>query len=224
MSEDIRVGMPAPGWRYDAATDRTRWWDGVRWTDDAKPLDPVVRTGPQAAVSAQGSAAPGSKPSTKNGPATAALVLLVLSMLGVAGIVWFASGMNPATATLLGLAQIGVLVAALVLSLVALVVAIRRPTRKRRAVVALVLSAVLLGFLVFRIATAPGAVDASALESEIAAWALGETGEVSQATCPDTPPQATGAVFTCSVVGASGAEWEVAVTVQADSVTWEPAP
>ncbi len=220
MSEDIRVGMPAPGWRYDAETDQTRWWDGVRWTDDAKPLDPVVRTGPQPAVPVTTS--PPS--SSKNGPATAALVLLLISVLGIAGIVWFATGMNPVTASLLGLAQIGVLVVAFLLSLAGLVVAIRRPTRKREAVFGLVLSTLLLGFLVVRIATATGVVDASALEGEIAAWALGQTGEVSQVTCPDTPPQATGAVFTCTVVGASGAEWDVAVTVQDGSITWEPAP
>ena len=110
-------------------------------------------------------------------------------------------------------------IAALVLSTVGLVIAIRRPTREREAVFGLVLSILLLGFVAFRLATAPGFVDSAALEGEIAAWAIGQTGEVSQVTCPDAPPQASGAVFTCSVVGASGAEWEVAVTVHADSAS-----
>ena len=224
MSEDTRVGMPAPGWLYDAETGQTRWWNGVRWTDHAKPLDPVVRTGTAYTPVTAGAETPHTAPSSKNGPAKASLVLLLLSVLGVAGLVWLATGMNPAAAMVLGIAQIGLLVAAFVLAVIGLVIAIRRPTRKREAIFGLVLSAALLGFLAFRIATAPGAVDAAALEGEIAAWAIGQTGDVSQVTCPDTPPQATGAVFTCSVVGASGAEWEVAVTVNADSVTWEPAP
>lgn len=224
MSEDTRVGMPAPGWLYDAETGQTRWWNGVRWTDHAKPLDPVVRTSTDyqpVAAAATTSFAP---PSSKNGPAKASLVLLLISVLGVAGLVWLATGMDPATAMVLGFAQVGLLVAALVLSIIGLVIAIRRPTRKREAVFGLVLSVILLGFVMFRIVTAPGAVDAAALEGEIAAWAIGQTGEVSQVTCPETPPQAVGAVFTCNVVGAGGSEYEVAVTVHADSVTWELAP
>jgi hypothetical protein len=224
MSEDTRVGAPAPGWLYDQDTDRTRWWDGSRWTDYARPLDPIVRTsadsGPVPVV-AGGAHDPAT---SKNGPAKAALVLLLISVLGVVGMLWLASGMSPFAAVLLAFAQIGILVAAFVLSVIGLVIAVRRPTRKREAVFGLVLSAILLGYLAFRIVTAPAAVDAAALEGEIGDWAVGQTGEVSQVTCPDTPPQATGAVFTCSVVGESGAEWEVAVTVGAGSITWEPAP
>ncbi len=224
MSEDTRVGMPAPGWLYDPETGRTRWWNGVRWTDHAKPLDPVVRTTGEVQAVPPPPSARDAQPTSKNGPARAALVLLLISVLGVAGLVWLATGLNPAVGAVLGFVQIGVLVAAFVLSIVGLVLAIRRPTRKGEAIFGLVLSAILLGFLAFRIVTAPAAVDAVALEGEIAAWALGQTGEVSQVTCPDSPPRAVGAVFTCSVVGASGDEWEVAVTVNADSVTWEPAP
>ncbi|WP_157536840.1 DUF2510 domain-containing protein [Microbacterium sp. Root180] len=84
MSEDTRVGAPAPGWLYDAETGQTRWWDGLRWTDLARPLDPVVRTGPAyrpSSGSASGWTAP---PTPKNGPATASLVLLLVAVVGAA--------------------------------------------------------------------------------------------------------------------------------------------
>ncbi|KRB38757.1 hypothetical protein ASD93_02060 [Microbacterium sp. Root180] len=78
------MGAPAPGWLYDAETGQTRWWDGLRWTDLARPLDPVVRTGPAyrpSSGSASGWTAP---PTPKNGPATASLVLLLVAVVGAA--------------------------------------------------------------------------------------------------------------------------------------------
>lgn len=228
MGDDTRAGLPAAGWLHDSATGQTRWWNGSEWTDHTRPLDPVVRTmtatrPPTTGPVALAHTAP-APPTSRNGPAKAALVLLLISVLAAAGLAWLATGMTPTTALVVGVGQIAVLVVAFVLSIVGLAVALLRPTRKREAVIGLVLSTALLGFVAFRIATAPAAVDASALESEIAAWAIGQTGEVSQVTCPASIPQTADAVFTCAVVGESGAEWEVAVRVQADAITWEPAP
>lgn len=163
-------------------------------------------------------------PTGRNGPAKASLVLLVIWILVAAGLAWLAPGMTPTTAVVVGAGQVIVVVVAFILSIMGLAIALLRPTRKREAVVGLVLSAALLALIAVRVATAPAAVDAAALEGEIAAWTIGQTGEMSQVTCPESIPQTTDAVFTCSVVSESGAEWEVAVRVQADSITWEPAP
>lgn len=224
MSEDTRLGMQPPGWLYDSETGQTRWWNGVRWTEHAKPLDPVVRTGPVPSAPHAAAMTASTVPSSKNGPAKAALVLLLLAVLGVAGLIWLASGMDPTVAAVAGLAQIGLVVAAFILSIVGLVLAIVRPTRKREAIFGLVLSALLLGFMVFRILTAPATIDSAALEGEIEAWALEQTGEVTQVTCPANPPTATGALFTCTAVGASGTTWAVAVNVADDTLTWDVAP
>ncbi|MCW3492130.1 hypothetical protein [Microbacterium sp. SSM24] len=169
MSEDTRVGAPAPGWLYDAETGRTRWWDGVHWTDLAKPLDPVVRTGPAYRPASAAAGSWSTAPSAKNGPATTALVLVLVSVVGAVASVWLAPGLAPATAAVLGFAQVGVLVATFVLSLIGLVIAVRRPTRKREAVFGLVLSGLVLGVLAFRLVTG-GAIDTGAFAGEIAAW------------------------------------------------------
>ncbi|MGN8551389.1 UNVERIFIED_CONTAM: DUF2510 domain-containing protein [Microbacterium sp. SLM126] len=160
MSEDTRVGAPAPGWLYDAETGQTRWWDGLHWTDLAKPLDPVVRTGPAHRPSTGSVIEWTAPPTSKNGPATASLVLLLISVVGVAASVWLAPGLAPATTTLLGIVQIAVLIAAFVLSLIGLAVAFQRPTRKREAVFGLVLSALALGVLAFSLLAA----------GDVAAW------------------------------------------------------
>jgi hypothetical protein len=166
MSEDTRVGTPAPAWLYDDETGQTRWWNGAGWTDHARPLDPVVRTWTEHRPA--GTSPAYAQPAPKSTRAKAWFAVLLIAVVGI------------------GL--------------------------------------VVLGFLAFRLATAPGAVDSAALEGEIAAWANGETGEISLVTCPDAMPDATGAVFLCSVVDGSGVAWDVAVTVHADSVTWEAAP
>lgn len=169
MSEDTRVGTPAPAWLYDDTTGQTRWWNGASWTDHSKPLDPVVRTWAEPRPLAPASRATSPERPSRVGSAKASRVVLLISLLGIA--------------TLL-----------------------------------------VLGFVALGLAAASGTVDSAALEGEIAAWANGQTGEVSQVTCPDSTPDAAGAVFLCSVTGANGAEWDVAVTVHADAVTWEPAP
>lgn len=85
MSEDTRLGAPAPAWLYDDETGRTRWWDGARFTDLSKPLDPVVRTAPTyraAPEAAYGAYAP---PVAKSAPLRASHVLLLVAGLGILG-------------------------------------------------------------------------------------------------------------------------------------------
>lgn len=158
MSDDSRLGAPPAGWRYDSKTGSTRWWDGARWTDHSRPLDPVVRAMPRRAEQVSGTlavhhslmnaAAPTSAP--RNAATDSGLVFLVIAGLAVAVGAWLGPGMAPATATILGLAQLALAVTALLLSLTGLTVAVVRSTRMTGALVGLVLSALLVAFLVFR--------------------------------------------------------------------------
>lgn len=155
MSEDTRVGTQPAGWRYDSRTGSTRWWDGASWTDHSKPLDPVVWTPPAKGMSAAEIRA---TTTTRNGPADAGLVLLLIA--GVALVVgfWLSPGIAPATAAVLTFAEIALAGTAFVLSLVGLVVAFARPTRKREPVLGLVFSAVLLGFLAYAVTLGESAI------------------------------------------------------------------
>lgn len=164
MSDNTRAAMPPPGWLFDEQTGRTRWWDGVRWTDLARPLDPVVRTGPAYSPVVAASAFAGPAVVSRNGAARAARILVLLSVLGVTGVRWLVSGGDPFIGAGLGLLTIAMVLAAFILSVVGLVIAIRRPTRKGEAVFALVGSALLIGFLVYRMVSVltlapPGLLD-----------------------------------------------------------------
>ena len=108
MSEDTRVGTPAPAWLYDDETGQTRWWNGAGWTDHARPLDPVVRTWTEHRPA--GTSPAYAQPAPKSTRAKAWFAVLLIAVVGI------------------GL--------------------------------------VVLGFLAFRLATAPGAVDSAALEEQ----------------------------------------------------------
>lgn len=149
MSErDLAGRMQPPGWLFDDETGRTRWWDGVRWTDLAKPLDPVVRTAPASTRTAM---AVESVPLPGNGTAAAALLFAALGALGLAAGFWLIGGLDSSTITLLALVTSGLVAVALVLSIVALVIAVRRPTRKAASIIALVASCALVTLLVMRL-------------------------------------------------------------------------
>lgn len=167
------------------------------------------------------------KPATttsRNGAANTGLVLLVIAGLAIVAGAWLGPGMAPASATVLMFAQIGLAAGAFVLSLVGLVVAVARRTGRSGALIGLLLSAALVGFLVFRLAAAGGSSDAAALEDEMAAWAQGETGQVTQVDCPADAPGATGAIFACQATDETGAMRLITVTVGEDALTWELAP
>jgi hypothetical protein len=59
-----------PGWYYDPAHQRQRWWDGIQWAffDDTAPAPPVA-------------AFPAPPPVRSNGIATASLVLGIVGLL-----------------------------------------------------------------------------------------------------------------------------------------------
>lgn len=160
----------------------------------------------------------------KNGPAKASLILILLLVLGVGAIVWFVSGQNPALAILLGFINIAMVLAAFVLAIVGLVIAVRRPTKKRESIFALVVSSLMLIFLVVRLVLAFSAsvLDEGVLESQIAEWAGQQTSETFQVDCPAEPSAASGTVFTCAAAGDAGTQWTIQVTVNADdTVGWE---
>lgn len=161
---------------------------------------------------------------SKNGPAKASLILILLLVLGVGAVVWFMSGQDPTLAMLLGFVNIAMVLAAFVLAIVGLVIAVRRPTKKRESIFALVLSSLMLTFLVVRLvlAVSVSALDAGVLESQIAAWAGQQASETFQVRCPAEPSAVPGTVFTCTATGDAGTAWTVQVTVNADdTVGWE---
>ena len=161
---------------------------------------------------------------SKNGPAKASLILILLLVLGVGAIVWLLSGQDPALALLLGLVNIGMVLAAFVLAIIGLVIAIRRPTKKRESIFGLVVSSLMLIFLVVRLVMtlSVSVLDAAVLESQIATWAGQQTSETFQVDCPAEPSATAGTVFTCAATGSSGRAWTVQVKVNADdTVGWE---
>ena len=155
---------------------------------------------------------------SKNGPAKASLILILLLVLGVGAIVWLLSGQDPALALLLGLVNIGMVLAAFVLAIIGLVIAIRRPTKKRESIFGLVVSSLMLIFLVVRLAMvlSVSVLDAAVLESQIATWAGQQTSETFQVDCPAEPSATAGTVFTCAATGNAGTAW----TVQLDHRDW----
>ncbi|WP_315549829.1 DUF4333 domain-containing protein [Microbacterium aurum] len=161
---------------------------------------------------------------SKNGPAKASLILILLLVLGVGAIVWLLSGQDPALALLLGLVNIVMVIAAFVLAIIGLVIAIRRPTKKRESIFGLVVSSLMLIFLVVRLVMtlSVSVLDTAVIESQIATWASQQTSETFQVDCPTEPSASAGTVFTCAATGSSGRAWTVQVKVNADdTVGWE---
>jgi hypothetical protein len=134
--EPARTPAPVVERFPDQIVDR-----GPRAKDDRPPL-PVVYRPPQV------SHAPSTRSTfiplpQKNGPATASLVLLLISLLGGAAIWWFDSR-DPALADALTLITIAMLAAAFILAIVGLTLAVSRPTKKLSSAAALALSSLLI--------------------------------------------------------------------------------
>ena len=151
IDRDSGEGKPPPGWLFDTDTGRTRWWDGMRWTDLPKPLDPVVRNAqaytpvPAAAAAFSGHA------SSRNGTSGAAMLFVVVSALALAAGFWLTAGLDPSAIAVLTVVTALLVTLAFVLSIAALVIAIQRPARKALAIVALLASSLLLSVLMFRL-------------------------------------------------------------------------
>jgi len=234
MTDGTSAGGPPPGWLHDSNTQQTRWWDGTRWTEHVRPAEPVR----QPARTASGSSATGphygqpqpygsfsyaSAPLTsKNGPAKASLILILLLVLGVSAILWFLTGADPVMRLVFGSLNILMVVAAFILAIIGLVIAIRRPTKKRESVFALVVSSIFLVLIGGTMIVNANQLDVPALESQIGTWATAQTGEAVVVTCPPNPSSSVGDVFSCTATGASGSSFVINVTMLDDSnVTWE---
>ncbi|WP_426324997.1 DUF2510 domain-containing protein [Microbacterium sp. E-13] len=138
--------LPPAGWLFDPYTSQTRWWDGVRWTEHVLP--PYEDTEYAATLGIDvGHDQP---PDERNGPAHASLVVIaiellgaiaVLGVVGASGLPWwqFLDLINSLEITSLVLTA-----CAFALAIIGVVTAVRRPTRKREAVLALVLSTLLI--------------------------------------------------------------------------------
>jgi hypothetical protein len=113
-------------------------------------------------------------------------------------------------------------VAAVVLAIVGLVIAIRRPTKKRQSIFALVVSSLMLIFVLGQFVIAANEVDVAGLESEIATWATQQTGQQVRVACPSMPVTTAGTEYICTAKNATGSTWAIRVTmVQGDQATWE---
>ncbi|MCH6229975.1 DUF2510 domain-containing protein [Microbacterium sp. CFH 31415] len=150
---DFGEQVPPPGWLYDIETGRTRWWDGVRWTDLAKPLDPIVVRTPTAYARVPGSAVTfsGHPSSPRNGTSTAAVLLVVMTALALAAGYWLTGSLDPSAVAVLAVATRLLVTVAFVVAIAALVIAIQRQTGKILAIVALVASSLLLSLLMLRL-------------------------------------------------------------------------
>jgi hypothetical protein len=80
----------------------------------------------------------------RNGPARASLVLILISLLGGVAVLWFISGADPALIGIVNLINGAILLTAFLLAVIAVVVSVQRPTRKREPVFALVMSSLLI--------------------------------------------------------------------------------
>lgn len=223
------MGGPPPGWLYDSTTQQTRWWDGTRWTEHVRPAEPGSLaprsnpSGPQFWTSQPyGSSYSAAPLSSKNGPAKASLILILLLVLGVGAVFWLLTGANPALQVVFGALNIVMVVTAFILAIIGLVIAVRRPTKKRESIFALVVSSLMLIFIVVFTVVTANQLDVPTLEGEIESWATAQTGDVLDVTCPRNPPSAVGDVFTCSGTGSTGSNYVIKVTMLEDSmVTWE---
>jgi hypothetical protein len=82
--------------------------------------------------------------SQQNGPAKASLILILISLLGGVAVLWFITGADPALIGIVNLINGAILLTAFILAVIAVVLAVQRPTKKREAVFALVVSSLLI--------------------------------------------------------------------------------
>lgn len=147
--------LPPAGWVYDASTAQTRWWDGARWTAHVLPQEAP------GSVPVYGYGAKAKAPVTsENGPAKASLILIVVQLLGGLALGVVAALASAAGAPIwqlaglldvLGMIGLFMTIAAFVLAIVGTVIAVRRPTRKREAVFALVYTSISIAWTVWRL-------------------------------------------------------------------------
>lgn len=142
----VAPALPPAGWFHDPSTAQTRWWDGTRWTEHTQPTyGPVFGTDPRQRAA----------PATENGPAKASLILIVIQLLG--GIALFGIGLALGATgaqlwqflgifAILSVVSFLTWVAAFTLAIVGTVIAVRRPTRKREAVFALVFTSLVMAW------------------------------------------------------------------------------
>jgi hypothetical protein len=135
-SQESGPDDPVPAAFPDQILDRS-----VRAKED-RPLPPVVYL-PQPSGYVRVPQSTSVPVTSHNGPAKSSLVLILISVVGGVAAHFFVSRSNPALAGVLNLLVVALLFAAVGLAVVGLVIAVRRPTRKRESVFALLASVLL---------------------------------------------------------------------------------
>lgn len=149
------VGAPAPRAEHATVAASPQAEPPLAWTAPGGQFSYSPTIGYAAPTTASVPAQYVARPLTsKNGPAKASLILILLLVLGASGIVWLVSGRDPALMMMLGLLNIAMVLAAFVLAIVGLSIAVRRPTKKRESVFALVVSSLMLAYLLLQVALA----------------------------------------------------------------------
>ena len=242
-------GIAPPGWYTDPSNPgRQRWFDGARWTDRVQPTPaptPVVPAPPSVVVPPPPPAAPVAEPAdtphfgaptphdahhdggkhapVRNTPARVALVVAILSVLGVpvaavVGIVLAVVGLRRATALesaggqpvgrtrarwALGLSIVGVVIGAVL--------------------VTVVVRAALSGDDGQGAVEPTGLIDTLAIESGISAGIAEKTGVATTVQCPEQLAVGKVTSFQCVAVDPDGVRTTVYVQIvdEAGSWTWE---
>lgn len=149
MNETVSPSGPPSGWYQDLEdANRERWWDGTQWGVQvrdkhvavAPPSLPVPPPAP-APLAPASYRSQAVDTSEKNGPATTSMILVIIVFALNAVAPFLFSG---PVGTLVNLVS-GVLgFVAIILGVIGLVIAVRRPTRKRNAIVGLVVGVLVM--------------------------------------------------------------------------------
>lgn len=241
---------PPPGWYNDPEGNPVqRWWDGTQWTAHSQPLaavpiqpqdipaaaPQVSRPGPWAwtiaaspAVSLAVAGVIANAAATPGGSSGPAITIGWLSgcVLGCAAAYMDArQAIRRGEPGSRGLALICLLLSGWAYLLVR---AIRSKTSAWWGVFAAGAAAALTAILIIGpvASAAQGAgltFEQAKVQSAIAAWVKGKTGDAVKVSCPPDPQMTAGSTFTCIATAADGstAPVDVTVTNNSGSIEWQ---
>ncbi len=162
---------------------------------------------------------------SENGPARAALIVVLLVVLAVPPLLWLASeaSVNTSMTQVGGVLRIVVpllVLSPLVLAIIGLIIAIRRPTTKRESILALVMWLIFVVVVAWYVLATAVMLDLEALELEFSGWMFAQTGERTHVVCPAYARGAVGDVFNCAATSETGSGSTIQVTMEQNNLYW----